>query len=168
MTFSKVILFSQSETILFHSLLFKSSPSTVSGMWESRSLFSIECERWKYISKIFSCCHFWEWQWPVSVGCVPSCCLDAMSCYWMSQCHSVLLLNTYSSFGTILNRKKLFFSLFKEIWVSFLCWETPNAEGLLLIMKGTEGKVVQKTEQLSVPRGLKLGPYNISKFSLFP
>lgn len=146
MTFSKVILFSQSEIILFHSPLFKSSPSAVSGMWESRSLFSIECERWKYILEIFFHCHFWEWQCPVSVGCVSSCCLNLMSCYWMSQCHSVLLLNTYSCFGTIWNREKLFFSLFKEIRISFLCWEAPAAQALLLIMKDIEGKVVQKTE----------------------
>lgn len=112
----------------------------------SRDHCSLLSERWKYILEIFFHCHFWEWQWPVSVGCVSSCCLNSMSCYWMSQCHSVLLLNTYSCFGTIFNRGKLFFSLFKEIWVSFLCWETPATEALLLIMKDIEGKVVQKTE----------------------
>lgn len=131
--------------MLFHCRLFKSSPSTVSGMWVSRSLFSTECERWKCILEIFFYCHFWKWQWPVYVGCISSCCLNSISCYWMSQCHSVLLLSTYSCFGTIFNRKKLFFSLFKEIWVSLLCWETSNAEALLLIMKGIKGRVVQKT-----------------------
>lgn len=81
MTFSKVILFSQSEIILFHSLLFKSSPSTVSGMWESRSLFSIECERWKYILELF---------FPVISESGSDQCLWAVSHHAASiQCHAI-------------------------------------------------------------------------------
>lgn len=85
------------------------------------------------------------------------------------ECHSVLLLSTYSCFGTIFNRKELFFSLFKVNWVSFVCRETSNAEALLLIMKDVNRKVVQKiTEQHSVPYVLNLGPCITFKFPPFP
>lgn len=95
--------------------------STLSVLWVLWPLFPIEYGRWKYILEIFFCNYFWKQPWPVYMGCVSSCCLSSMSCYWMSQCHSVLFLSTYSCFRTIFNRKELFFSLFKVNWVSFVC-----------------------------------------------
>lgn len=121
-------------------------------MWVSRPLFSIECERWKYILKTFFCHHFWKWQWPIYVGCISLCILSSMSFYWMSQCHHVLLLSTCSCFRTIFNRKKLLFSvslfLFpKEDCVSFVCRKTSNAEALLLIMKDVKNRVVGRRKK---------------------
>lgn len=145
-------------------------------MWVSRPLFSIECERWKYILKTFFCHHFWKWQWPIYVGCISLCILSSMSFYWMSQCHHVLLLSTCSCFRTIFNRKKLLFSvslfLFpKEDCVSFVCRKTSNAEALLLIMKDVKNRVVgrrKKKKKHSVPFVLILIPFISSKFPPFP